>query len=261
MWQTLKDADYFALKNTFGSSDLKKILQSPAHVRIETNATAAMARGTLVHKHILENQEMVLMPEFNNRTTQGKADKLAWLQVNESSLVADISDFEMVTKMKQSVLKNEYAKSLLDHKNTVFEQAGIYNFEDVLNLRIKPDIRNKNLKTIADLKTISDCSGDLFARSATAFKYFLQAALYLDIANLIDGEGTYDTFLFIAVETNRPHGTRIFELDRTAIELGRDQYRKALGVLKNCIAADTWPAYGSEIEILTPPAYAMYWEN
>lgn len=261
MWQQMTDDEYFGRPNCYGSSDLKKVLKSPAHTLIESKTTKAMDRGSLVHQCLLLGLKPVVKPKFDMRTNVGKAASELWDEENQhpEQTICSAADYEIVMRAMDAVHSHPAARLALQHTSSVMEQPGIVSEGD-FELRIKPDIRNPDLAAIFDLKTISDASGDNFARQATNLMYWMQAALYLDVAKRLEPQ-RYAHFFFIVLETNPPFGCRVFDVDSTGLDLGREQYQLAVETIKRCRTTKKWPAYSSEIEVLVPPAYAMYWSG
>lgn len=261
MWQSLNDEDYFRQPNTYGSGNLKAILKSPAHAQLRIEQTSAMALGIIVHEYVLQGIEPIIQPKFDMRTNAGKAAAAEFAEQHKGTKrrYCTQDDFDTAQRARDALHAIPSARIALERKTTIFEQPGLVQ-EDDFKLRIKPDARNAEFHSLFELKTIAQVSGDAFARSATNLMYFLQAAFYFDIANRIDKD-QYNAFFFLVAETSEPYGARIFELDQSGIELGREQYKKGLQILKKCRKENKWPLYSKEIEILVPPPYAMYWNE
>lgn len=105
--------------------------------------------------------------------------------------------------------------------------------------------------TAIDLKTTSADLGSI-ERSVASFGYHLQQAHYTDV---IEACGQpVDDFVFIFVSTAAPHLVRVVRLEECAVDLGREQARRALAVWKHCTETDTWPGY-TGIDTLDLPAW------
>lgn len=84
---------------------------------------------------------------------------------------------------------------------------------------------------IWDLKTTGE---DVFnyerlCYSMEDWKYGMQAAMYLDLANAVYGEdGKRDVFRFLFVGTAEPYMSRVVGMDAQVVDLYREEYRRLL---------------------------------
>jgi SAP domain. len=102
-----------------------------------------------------------------------------------------------------------------------------------------------------DPKSTTDASPTEFAWSIKKFRYYRQAAWYLDaIAATMRIEGT---FLFAAFETTPPYASAIYAPDRDMIEEGRSENRALLARYAECKKTGNWPGYGDEIMPISLP--------
>jgi exodeoxyribonuclease VIII len=108
---------------------------------------------------------------------------------------------------------------------------------------------------IPDLKSCLDASPEEFAKTIFNMDYHIQAAMYVDglKANNIDAK----VFVFVAVEKEPPFAVGVYVLDNDYIEIGRQQYKKALQILAQCIKDNKYPAYSEDIVELKPPRWAF----
>lgn len=125
-------------------------------------------------------------------------------------------------------------------------------------LSIFTDIKDRKLKAkidllpddpegpVIDFKKARNADPVKFVRQIFDMKYYLQAALYLDVLRIsgIDRK----EFWFVAVEDKSPYNIFIAKLPNGPvgfIELGRREYREAYHKLMNAINKNHWPSYGS----------------
>lgn len=110
---------------------------------------------------------------------------------------------------------------------------------------------------IGDLKSTRDASPDAFAKDATAFRYYMQAAWYLDLAADLGHPAL--GFAFVAVEKEPPYFVAVYELDDDALALGRRANRRALDLYADCLRNDTWPGYshGQPYQTISLPPWAF----
>jgi hypothetical protein len=66
-----------------------------------------------------------------------------------------------------------------------------------------------------------------------------------------------DAFVFAAFEKAAPYACAFYYADDAMIEMGRAEYRKQLRVLADCVAADKWPGYTTDVTPLGLPTWAL----
>jgi hypothetical protein len=108
---------------------------------------------------------------------------------------------------------------------------------------------------IVDIKTTADASNRGLSNSINSFRYHVQAAMYLTLAqqNGLDVE----SFYFVAIERGEFPLINVRKLSPEAVERGQQILDKQLLDLSNCIKTDTWPDYSGDTatagEIDLPP--------
>jgi exodeoxyribonuclease VIII len=255
MWQQLTDSEYFNEYGTFlSSSDIRRLLRSPAHYRNPQKLESpALAFGSLVHTFVLEPHvaEARYRPKANvdGRTKEGKSirDWELALATQQGIQFVNRADYDAATSIASAVRTHLGASALL--AGGVAEVSGICDGFCDVNVRIKPDYRTDS--TIIDLKTTTDARPDPFSRSVVNFGYEVQAAFYVDVAEAIDGKKR--DFYWVAVEKDAPYAVSVFKASDAMLEHGRQQYRKAIELYKECAAMDLFPAYSQQVQTLELP--------
>jgi len=94
---------------------------------------------------------------------------------------------------------------------------------------------------IVDIKTTADASNGELCKSIYRFRYHVQAAMYLTLAqqNGLD----VDSFYFVAIERGEFPLINVRKLSPEAVERGQQILDKQLLDLSNCIKTDIWPDY------------------
>jgi len=257
MWKQLTDESYFnEFRSYLSSTDIRRILRSPAHYKNPTiQDSPALAFGSLVHEFVLlpDVAEARYRPKANvdGRTKEGKAvrDWEASLAAQQGVKFIAEADYNAATSIATSVRTHMGATSLFT--SGMAETAGIISDFLGVNCRIKPDYRTDN--HIVDLKTCVDARPDPFVRSVINFSYQVQAALYVDVAETIDGKKR--DFYWVAVEKDAPYAVAVYKASEEMLEHGRQQYRKAIDLYKECAALDLWPAYSQQVQTLELPGW------
>jgi len=259
MWkQNLESEIYHAHRDYLSSSDIRKLLRSPAHYRAPSPvASPAQEFGTLAHVAVLEPETWAERykpaPKYDRRTKEGK---LAY-ENQQLRAVADGITFVSedthahVERCASAVHAHLGSSGIL--AGGVAEVSGFCDEFNGVKSRIKPDYRTPEF--IVDLKTTQDARPDSFLRSIMTFGYCVQAAYYLDVAQAIDGETR--KFCWVAVEKEPPYAVAVYEASDAMIRHGRAQYLKAIELYKECSALDMWPSYSQQIQQLTLP----HWIN
>ena len=233
MQQQLTNAEYHA-RPELSASQCKVLLENPHkfYLGLGTEANEAMRFGSIVHKLILEpedfDREYAVSPKFDGRTTKGKADKAAFEAQNQTNEIITIESYQLAEKCAESVL-NSRANKLL--KNGIAE-AAVFGQLNGVDCRCKPDYYVPSKQLIVDIKTCADSSPEGFTRMNANFKYYLQAAFYMDV--MASAGKPIKQFVFVCVnKSSSPYMVGLYQLSQTAIEIGRAQYQEAIRVLNS----------------------------
>ena len=109
---------------------------------------------------------------------------------------------------------------------------------------------------IVDLKSTEDASAAGFSRSCANYRYHVQAAYYLDIANAVM-DRRFTAFVFIAVEKSPPYQVAVYHADYEMIMAGRMEYRRLVDLYHECRVFDHWPGLNDgRIEAISLPRLA-----
>lgn len=236
------------LPGGLSASGAKTLLfQSPAAYKWQREhpkpATKSMDLGTLAHALILEGETRYLVCR-DGRTKEGKADRSRCMDEGLFPVTAD--DAALIEGIAKSVLEHTTAANILAHGDP--EQAVIWADEQT-GVVCRGFIDWLNPKAIVDLKTTVDASPSGFGRQAANLHYDLAAEFYRTAVESITGEAL--PVLHIAVENKPPHLVGVHQFPPEADERGRYDMRRAIDLYAECVAADEWPAYGTDI-IPTP---------
>lgn len=232
-------------------SDLDLLHECPEKYRYkkdnpEEEQTPALLFGSLVHKLILEpdefDKEYAVTPVCDKRTKEGKAIYANYLETLNNRTEITESDYEKAVAMRDTVMSNPKAKSLLTGGTT--ETSYYWNDSRTGVLcKCRPDKVNKGY--IIDLKTTGDASPSGFAKSLNDYRYHVQAAWYLrgyEAATGIKPEG----FIFIAVEKKAPYSTAIYVCNDISAEIGAREADQDIDIFVSCSESGNWYGYGGE---------------
>jgi hypothetical protein len=248
-------------------SALSVMARSPLHYwakyldpnREQTEPSAAMKLGSAIHTAVLEPGEFGrryhVAPSVDRRTKEGKAEYQLALDNAEASGAALITydDAKTCLAIAEQVRKHPTARKVFA---TGQAEMSCYwtDKETGLLCRCRPDWLS--LPIIVDLKSTDDASADGFQRSAWNYRYWMQAAWYMDGVEQATGMRP-EAFLFAAFEKAAPNACAFYFADQVMLDMGRREYRKLLRQLADCIATDTWPGYPAEVRALGVPSWAI----
>jgi PDDEXK-like domain of unknown function (DUF3799) len=102
---------------------------------------------------------------------------------------------------------------------------------------------------LLDVKTTADASRDAFRKSIGNFGYHTQADWYCSGYAMATGREVLG-MVFAVVESEYPHACAVYMLSDTALLKAREENREALNRFAECEAANDWPSYPSEIQVL-----------
>lgn len=107
---------------------------------------------------------------------------------------------------------------------------------------------------VADYKSTVLAEPEAFVKTAAGYGYHQQLDFYsrgMKALGLADEVG----FLLVAQEVTPPYLVSVVQFDITALRIGALLNRRAIDLYARCKANDHWPGYGSEIQLVSLPAW------
>jgi len=260
--------EYHSKTDFLGSGQLRTFIRSPYHYfqSLSGNApepTPSMNLGTLIHLMLSEphryHENVILKPDFNRRTKQGKLDEAEWVKENIKKIIVDNKQYEILNGIYESLKKLPMAMNIL--KDGHKEISGFFlDPSTSIQCRIRPDIfiprDGKIPPIILDIKSTKDASEEAFQMSIKRYGYHIAAAYYLRGASIIEKEEC-SNFMWIAVENVAPYAVAVYEMDQAWREIGESVVSSSMKKLSECIDKDDWPAYQSEPQMISPPEWLL----
>jgi len=240
--------------------------KTPAHYRFgERKDTAAFDLGTAAHLALLEPEK------FETDVARGPEDRRGnkW---KDAELAADANgwllltgpDYDKIERVRESGERNATLRDL--RQGAIIEASGYaIDHETGMLCRCRPDAMNASAGVILDLKTTTDGGREAFSKAAANYGYHMQEAFYTDtwraagLTCIGDGRPAMyrvDAFIFVVIEKAAPFLVSCYELAPSAVDEGREQYRRALATYAECARTDVWPGYPEDPEPLDIPAWA-----
>jgi hypothetical protein len=263
-------AEYLAVE-AVSSTGLRNAARSMWHYRnrVDIEQTRPMLRGTLAHcavlePHALSKRYVVAPPTAPKRPTaaqwaaknpnaSSRAAMDWWIDFNATANGREVIDADeyAVTQMQLDAIRQ--CRELADLLATGRGEVSIFwiDPETGLYCKARPDWLTDD--AALDLKTCADESPNGFSRAAARLRYDLQEAHYT--AGIEAFTGRRVDFLFGAV-TNKPPVLAVpYVLTDEVRGNARDERRELMQRLAQCMRENTWPAYGSGVQLLDFPAY------
>jgi exodeoxyribonuclease VIII len=245
-------AEVYHKVDALSKSLMTKALRSPAHYRAAVDGksdepTKAMQIGTVAHTAILEPHKLAeivaIKPEGMSLVTkEGKA----WKAENDGKIILDAQEAADIDGMAHSVRRHPSFEPSPRFKieASVFAE----DEETGLPLKARPDLWAEGIGLILDVKTTDDATEEAFLRTIQKFAYHVQAAHYIEMTGASD-------FVFIAVERNAPYAVAAYRLSPEWLELGFETRRRAIRIVHECTALNSWPAYPTGTTTLALPVW------
>lgn len=244
-------------------SGIMEFKKSPLHYwhkyvnpeKIVAESTDAMAFGNALHTYILEPQTFQeryhVWQKVNGR--KPASNTKGWEEIvtaaSGKSLICD-DDLKPITDMHRAINNHSTARSMLE--GGLNEKSLYWVDKDTgILCKVRPDVWHPNL--VIDLKTSGDASFRAFQRDSYAYGYYIQCAMIAEAIYALQGINMMN-FVFVVVEKTQPYATVVYRLDENAINKGREEFKKILFDIKECMMTDTWAAYPDATIDL--PAYA-----
>lgn len=209
--------------------------------QIAEKPTAAMQYGTLLHSLVLDGRaDFYTKPDG---MTFASKDGKAWRDDHQDKPIVSATEAAELTSTASAILKHRHAAPLFGQGASEVSLFGVHK-ETGLAIKGRADWLGKT--HIVDIKTTADASNRGLSNSINSFRYHVQAAMYLTLAqqNGLD----VDSFYFVAIERGEFPLINVRKLSPEAVERGQQILDKQLLDLSNCIKTDTWPDYSGDTE-------------
>lgn len=237
----LSNEQYHASEG-ISKSGLDLIDRSPAHFKAKSlESTRAMEIGSAIHCAILEPEIYRQQYAVVDCESRASAIYKAACKERAASNVLTQAEGDRVSGMYDAVYGYKPARAIMELPGR--NELSVYAKDPETGVLVKCRFdRLLDCGVAADLKKTQDARPDAFRRAIDNYRYYVQAAFYMDVYKWATGE-MLDAFKFIAIEEAAPHGCRAYPIDELSIEFGRIAYRSALNTYADCLTSDKWPAY------------------
>lgn len=257
LYSNLTRSTYESLR-AINVSTLEKFELSAAHAREAMThpkaPTSAMDFGTAAHCAVLEPlrfaRDYIAAPKVDRRTKVGKEAWSEFEAAHADKIAVAADEFIAIQRIREAAWSHPVAKQLLVSKG-LNEVGAVWEDEEtgILCKGLIDRIGTFDGWTwILDVKTCVDASQRGFARACRNLHYGAKAAFYFDGCNAVAQRER--RFCWIAIEKEPPYAIAIYEADDSALNAGRNKYRRWLRLYQEAIETNTWPGYEPVIQPL-----------
>lgn len=224
---------------------------------IEPTESSALAIGRAVHVLILEGRArfdeefLVTDGPINAKTGEpfGKTTKAyrEWAAAQTKEVIGG-SDFNFMTKLRQSVWSHPVAQALLE--DGIAEQTVRTTYcGEPCQIRMdwfRSDYEGR--PAICDLKTAQTL--DYFEGDARRFGYPQQLAFYREVLKAASGSEIEADCYLIGIEKAEPYRCGVWKLTSGFLDTAAMENERAIRELQSCRISNTWPTRTEDLRIL-----------
>jgi exodeoxyribonuclease VIII len=215
---------------------------------VDTEKLDALDAGTALHCALLEPDEFesrfIVMPEFNLRTTDGRADRDSFMAetADEGKIVLVAEVHRQLQLMRKSAYAHPVVRMIMEARG--HNEASIFWNDDETGelCRIRPDRHIWSDEVGPVIVDVKKCAGiDRFETHAEEFRYHVQHAMYVDGYRKHYGEDA--PFWFLVVDSTCSAGryrVDVVELPQEWVDAGHELYRRDLTTYHHCNQQNDW---------------------
>ncbi len=225
------DAEYFRQPDP---SDFKDLITSDAGMKSFLKAEGVPGYTSK------KTDELIAMIRATGKPANIWADIVSkTAKAAGKRIIVPAKDFDAVMKMRQVIMTNGEMREIVESGEP---EVSLFTVIDGVPVKCRID-RITGKPSIVDYKTTRDASPEGFGRLAYNNGYYLKMALQHDIFCKVMGRAPESVEL-LAQEKEEPYLAKCYEMTEWQLGVGRNQYRAALAILKQCIEFNSWPNYG-----------------
>lgn len=132
-------------------------------------------------------------------------------------------------------------------------EVSMFYERDGLWLRGQMDVMGE--EHTGDYKTCVDASNYGFTKAVWKYRYYMQAAWYRRLRGELTG--LWLPYRLVAQEKTAPYLLSVWEPTQDYLDLGKADMDDAINIYDACRRTGRWTGYPDEIQILTPPEWAI----
>lgn len=251
----IEEAAYHGDRASLSVSGAKVLLKAPALFRQQQDHPVTkdvFDVGSAAHKLVLGvGDPIYVVPADDWRTKVAKEERDEARAEGYIPILPET--YEQVSAMADKLSEHTLAMSLLSGGKPEVSAYCVDEPTGVLR-RCRYDYLRDDLAV--DYKSCASCAPWAFSKACADFGYHQQAAWYLDVA--ADLGKPLRGFVFIAQMKEPPYLVECYELEATAVQVGRERNRAALERFRDCTETGIWPGFTGRqtITALDIPSWA-----
>lgn len=198
--------------------------------------------GSAVHLALLKPNEfrekVITVPRelLASNGARSTKDAKEFMAANSDKIILTDGEMDACHQCLASLLAHDQVIQIMAMESTI--ETPISAEIDGRTWKGIPDIVTKR-KFVIDLKTTGFISEKKFTWQVRDLGYHLQAAWYLELCRIYYGRD-YDTFVFVAIETDPPYRCRCYYLDDDLVNEGAYEITRLLDEYDRRLAANDW---------------------
>lgn len=239
-------------------TSVKHLINSPAHYKAykeePQEETDAMRLGTATHLAVFQpslfNEQVVMSPKFDRRKTEDKIAASKFQEANIGKILLTQDDYERCLGMAEAVRSNPTFIELTQQGEPEYSVTA----ETVLEgIKVKGridwiDFKNRvmlDLKSIGELASFRAINKTIHKRG-----YDIQNAMYNQLLSALIADSDFK-FVFIFVESNKPHGVRFVEINKSNLWFETmPRLANAFVALKQAQDTGNYHSYSNKINVI-----------
>jgi hypothetical protein len=199
-------------KQYLSNSDISTLLTNPLSLGESMSPIPAFLVGGYFHTAILEPHKLKNFRIVQSTTRNTKAYK----EISNGELCLLQHEADKTDKLVETMMSNDFCKSMIRGKNVEYEVPGIAEIHGKL-WKGKADIINHDEKLIIDLKTTADITK--FRYSATKYNYNSQAYIYQKLFG-------YEMIFMVIDKTTQQIG--VYDCSSKFLSYGEEKVKQAV---------------------------------
>lgn len=257
---------YHALPGLSSSIATTVVSRSPLHGWSQHGAYGArsrtptkyMDRGSIVHALVLGKGKDIAVLDFDSyKTNAAKAARDEARALNRTPILSeDYGEALMLSVVIKSKL--EARGLILNGQSEVAIEWTEDSDYGPVPCRGMLDHVFLDTGRIVDLKVVTNAAPSKVERSSEDYGYAIQACAYQRALRALDPSLAGRTeFIFAFCEPEEPFAINLSRPCGAFEHIGERRWLRAVNAWGKCIRDNHWPAYGDDINFVSPPQWAL----
>jgi hypothetical protein len=219
----------------------------------DTRETDAMRVGRATHTAVFEPDSFMReYALFDGKVRAGKAWD-AFRAMHAGRTILTSAQYDKAIAIRDAVRTNSDAMFYLQRGEA--EKAITWTDKPTgLRCKARLDFLSHVRPCVVDLKTTNDIGERAFKAQCEKMGYFRQLAMYTAGAVAADLL-VVPRAVIIAVENKPPYEVAVYPIEADALVTAGEEVAELLGVLKDCLASDSWPPRYTTEQVLARPSW------